>query len=135
MADLFFILNDFGIASYTDVNTPYVIIDDVNGVIESLEKASKDLFEWLEHTFSKSNADKCQLWQMANVVSSSGTVSLRVSKYDIKISECEKLLSAKFENKLIIFEKYITDISITGYLHLQSAIFLHKKQAPLQSVT
>ena len=45
----------------TDINTPYVIIDDVNGVIESLEKASKDLFEWLEHTFSKSNADKCQL--------------------------------------------------------------------------
>ena len=127
MADLFFILNDVGIASYTDVNTPYVIVDDVNGVIESLEKASKDLFEWLEHTFSKSNADKCHSWQMTNAVSSSGTVSLRVSKYDIKISECEKLLGAKFENKLIIFEKYITDISITGYLHLQSAIFLHKK--------
>ena len=64
---------------------------------------------------------------MTNVVSSSGTVSLRVSKYDIKISECEKLLGAKFESKLIIFEKYITDISITGYRHLQSAIFLHKK--------
>ena len=61
LADLFFILNDVGIASYTDVNTPYVIVDDVNGVIESLEKASKDLFEWLEHTFSKSNADKCHL--------------------------------------------------------------------------
>ena len=127
MADLFFILNDVGIASYTDVNTSYVIVDDVNGVIESLEKASKDLLEWLEHTFSKSNADKCHLWQMTNVVSSSGTVSLRVSKYDIKISECEKLLGAKFESKLIIFEKYITDISITGYRHLQSAIFLHKK--------
>ena len=44
-ADLFFILNDAEIASYTDDNTQYVIADDVNGVVASLEKASKVLFE------------------------------------------------------------------------------------------
>ena len=41
LADLFFILNDVDIASYADDNTPYVIVDDINGVITSLEKASK----------------------------------------------------------------------------------------------
>ena len=41
MADLFFILNDVDIASHVDDNTPYVIPDDINGVITSLEKASK----------------------------------------------------------------------------------------------
>ena len=45
LVDLFFILNDVDIASYADDNTPYVIADDINGVIRSLEKASKALFE------------------------------------------------------------------------------------------
>ena len=45
LADLFFILNDVDFASYADDNTPYVIADDINSVIASLEKASKALFK------------------------------------------------------------------------------------------
>ena len=46
LADLFFILNNVDIASYGDDNTtPHVIADDINGVITSLEKTSKVLFE------------------------------------------------------------------------------------------
>ena len=41
-------------------------------------------------------------------VSSSDAVSIRVTEYDIKNSECEKLLGVKFDNKLT-FEKQITD--------------------------
>ena len=41
LADLFFILNDVDIASYADDNTPYVIANNIDGVIASLEKASK----------------------------------------------------------------------------------------------
>ena len=87
LADLFFILNDVDIASYVDDNTPYVIADDINGVITSLEKASKALFEWFENNLLKSNAKKCDL-----LVSSSDAINLGVSEYDIKNSECEKLL-------------------------------------------
>ena len=76
----FFILNDVDIASYADDNTSYVIAGDINGVITSLEKASKALFEWFENNLLKSNADKCHL-----LVSSSDAVNLRVSEYDIKI--------------------------------------------------
>ena len=104
LADLFFILNDVDIASYADDNTPYVIADDINGVITSLEQTSKALFEWFENNLLKSYADKCHL-----LVSSSDAVNLRVSEYDIKNSECEKLLGVKFDNKLT-FEKQITDI-------------------------
>ena len=104
LADLFFILSDVGIASYANDNAPYVIIDDINGVITSLEKASKALFEWFKNNLLKSNADKCH-----SLVSSSDAVNLRVSEYDIKNSECEKLLCVKFNNKLT-FEKHITDI-------------------------
>ena len=79
MADFFFILNDVDIASYADDKTPYVIADDINGVIKSLGKASKALFEWSENNLLKSNVDRCHL-----LVSSSDTVIIRVSEYDIK---------------------------------------------------
>ena len=36
LADLFFIFNDVDIASYADENTPYVIADDISGVITTL---------------------------------------------------------------------------------------------------
>ena len=45
LEDLFFILNDVDIVSYADDNTPYVIAEYINGVITSLEKASKVLFQ------------------------------------------------------------------------------------------
>ena len=94
LADLFFILND-------DDNTPYIIADNINGVITLFEKA---LFESFENNLLKSNADKCHL-----LVSSSDSVNLRVTEYDIKNSECDKLLRVKFDNKLT-FQKHITDI-------------------------
>ena len=62
------------------------------------------MFEWSENHLFKSNADKCHL-----LVTSSDVVNLRVSEYDIKNSECEKLLGVKFDNRLT-FEKPITDI-------------------------
>ena len=62
------------------------------------------MLEWFENNLLKSNADKCHL-----LVSSSDAVNVRVSEYDIKNSECEKLLDVKFDNKLT-FEKHITDI-------------------------
>ena len=58
---MFFILNDVDIASYADDNTPYVIANDINGVIAFLEKASRALFEWFEKNLFKSNGGKCHL--------------------------------------------------------------------------
>ena len=51
----------------------------MNGVITSLEKASKVLFEWFENNLLESNTDKCHL-----LLSSSDAVNLRVTEYDIK---------------------------------------------------
>ena len=79
IADLFFVLNDVDFASYEDDNTPYAIADDINGVIVSVVKASKALFEWFENNVLKNDGDKGHI-----LVSSSDTVSIRVSEYDIK---------------------------------------------------
>ena len=81
---MFFILNDVKIASYADDNTLYVIAGDINGVIASLEKVSKALFEWFENDLFKTNDDKCHI-----LASSSNAVSIRISEYDIKNNECE----------------------------------------------
>ena len=37
----------------------YVIAEYINGVMASLEKASKAQFEWFENNLLKSNVDKC----------------------------------------------------------------------------
>ena len=99
LTDLFFILYDADNTSFADDNTPYVIADDINYVIASIEKASEVLFEGFENNLLKSNAGICHL-----LVSSSNAVSIKVSEYDIKNSECEILLGVKFDNK-ITFEK------------------------------
>ena len=41
LIDLFFIFEDTDIASYADENIPYVIADNIDGVIKSLEEASE----------------------------------------------------------------------------------------------
>ena len=62
------------------------------------------LLEWFENNLLKNKADKCHL-----ILSSCDAVNLRVSEYDLKYTECEKLLVVKFDSKLTC-EKHITDV-------------------------
>ena len=48
VADLLCVVNDIDIASYMDDNAPYMVADNVNGIITSLEQASNALFEWFQ---------------------------------------------------------------------------------------
>ena len=88
-----------------DDNTSYAMADDINGVIASLEKGSKALLAWFENNLLKCIGGKYNL-----LVSSIDTLSIKVSEYDIKNSDCEKLLGVQFDNKLT-FEKHIPAIS------------------------
>ena len=40
LADLFFTVNNIDIASYADDNIPYIMVDNVEDLITSLEQAS-----------------------------------------------------------------------------------------------
>ena len=104
LEDLFFILNNVDIASYSDDKTLNVVADDINGVIKSLEKSFKALFELFKNNLLKSNADKCHLLAI-----SSENVSIRLNEYDIRKIECEKMLRVKFGTKST-FGSHITDI-------------------------
>ena len=72
LVDFFFIIGDIDIASYADDNTPYVIVDNIDGVIKSLDEASEILIEWFKNIFLKTNADKCHL-----LVSTINTVKIK----------------------------------------------------------
>ena len=49
LVDLFFTVNDNDIASYEDKNTSYMIADNVDDLITSLEQESNGLFKWCKN--------------------------------------------------------------------------------------
>ena len=93
LIDLFFITEDTDIASYADDNTPYVIADNKDGVIKSLEETSEILFKWFNDNLMRINADKCHL-----LVSTNNTVKIKIRNFDITNSKSEKLLGVKFDH-------------------------------------
>ena len=62
LADLFFTVNDIDITSYADDNTPYMIADNVDDLIISLEETSNSLFEWFKTIFLRSNLTNFICW-------------------------------------------------------------------------
>ena len=104
LADLFFIVNKIDIANYADDNTPYTSSNDVNGLIKSLEEASKELFKWFDDNLMKSNPDKCHL-----LVSTNDNVAIWIRKFQIENTKREKLLGKQFDNKLS-FDYHLSEI-------------------------
>ena len=55
LTDLFFIVEDIGIATYTGDNTLYNSANNINEIIDYLEKATDTLFNWFSDNQMKSN--------------------------------------------------------------------------------
>ena len=91
---LFFIIEDTNIASYADDEAPYVIADNIDGVIKPLKEASENLFKWF-NSLMKINAEKCHL-----LVSTNDTVKIKIGNFDKTNSKSEKVLGDKFDHKL-----------------------------------
>ena len=122
LADLFFIVNKIDIANYADDNTPYTSSNDVNGLIKSLEEASKELFKWFDDNLMKSNPDKCHL-----LVSTNDNVAIRIGKFQIENTKREKHLGIQFDNKLsfstIIYQKYVKNILMNAFFKSQFSYY------------
>ena len=95
LADLFFIVKDIDIASYADDNTPFIVEDNIENVIASLEEATNALFDWFDNNRLKSNPDKCH-----TLVSTNKHLNMKVCDYTIGNSQCEKLLGVKIDVNL-----------------------------------
>ena len=104
LADLFFVLKDIDIESYADDNTSFIVENNIDNVIASLEQVSDALFNWLKNNRLKNNVDKCHV-----LVSTSKPVGIKVGDYAIDNSECEKLLGLKIDVNLN-FNDHISDL-------------------------
>ena len=94
MADLFFIMSNIDIASYADDNTPYIAADNIDDLIKSLEEAYTALFQRFDINLLKNNPGECHL-----LTSSNENTRVKIGKYEIENSECEKLLGVRLDWK------------------------------------
>ena len=83
-------MSDTDFASYAADNTPYVSADTIDEVIKRPETASAKCFNWFADNQMKANQDKCQL-----IVSKNENVSIYIGPFEIKNTNCEKLLGIK----------------------------------------
>ena len=104
LADLFFIVKDIDIANYADDNTPFIVEDNIENVIASLEEATNALFDWFDNNRLKSNPDKCHA-----LISTNKHLNMKVCDYTIGNSQCEKLLGVKIDVNLN-FSEHISDL-------------------------
>ena len=77
-------------ASFADDGTPFIVENNIDNVIASLEKGSDALSNWFKNNCLKNNVDKRQV-----LVSTNKLVGIKIGDYRIDNSECEKLLGLK----------------------------------------
>ena len=62
----FFVLKDIDIASYADDSTSFIVENNIDNVIASLEQVSDALFNWFKNNRLKNNVDKCPILVSTN---------------------------------------------------------------------
>ena len=102
MANLF--LKDIDIASYADDSTSFIVENNIDNVVASLEQVSDVFFNWFKNNRLKNNVDKCHV-----LVSTNKSLGIEIGDYTIDNSECEKLLGVKIDVNLN-FNDQITDV-------------------------
>ena len=61
LANLYLVLKDGDTANFADHNTPFTSANNIDDLIDSLEKAPSSLFKWFKGNLLKGNPDKCHL--------------------------------------------------------------------------
>ena len=97
LCDLFLLVEEADIMSYTDNNNPYLCSENVEVTLEKLEEVGKALFEWFSNNFLKANADKCHL-----VLSTNEPFSINIDNDVIKNSKNKKLLGINLNERMIL---------------------------------
>ena len=69
-----------------------------------MKEASTALLKWFNNNFFKNKPDKCYL-----LISNNQNITVKIGKYEIENSECERLLRIKLDCKLN-FDDHIFDV-------------------------
>ena len=104
LADLFLVLKDVNIANFADDNAPFTSANNIDDLIDSLEKASSSLVKWFKDNLFKGNPDRCHL-----LVGTDEKAKINIREFPRENSDCEKLLEVKIDNELT-FDCNVTDM-------------------------
>ena len=104
LADLFFVLRDIDIASYVDDSMPFLVENNIDNDIASLEQVSDASFNWFKNNRLKNNVDKRHV-----LVSTIKPMDIKIGDYTIDNTGCEKLLGVKIYVKLNLND-HISDL-------------------------
>ena len=104
ICDIFYDIDDCGIASYADDNTRYASSSNLDALITKLEESTNNLFQWVRNNHMKANADKCHL-----LVTGNYEVSANINEFEIESSKKEKLLGISIDTTLS-FGHHITSL-------------------------
>ena len=104
LANLFLVLKEVTIANFTDNNASFTSANNIDDLIDPLEKASSSLFKWFKDNLFKSNPDKCHL-----IVSTNEKRKINMGEFSIENSGSEKLSGVKIDYKLT-FDCRVSDI-------------------------
>ena len=97
-------MKDVDIASFADDNTPFTSANNIDDLIDSLEKASSSLFKFIIYNLFKGNPDKYHL-----LVSTNEKTKINIGEFSIENSDCEKLLGVMIDNKMT-FDRHVCDM-------------------------
>ena len=97
-------VKDIDIASYADDSATFLMENNIDTVIASLEKVSDALFNCFKNNHLENNVDKCHV-----LVSMNKSVGIKIGDHTIDNSEYEKLLSVKIDVNLN-FNNHISNL-------------------------
>ena len=92
------------IANFADDNAPFTSANNIDDLIDSLEKAPSSLFKWFKDNLFKGNPDKCHL-----LVSTNEKTKTNIGEFSSEKSDCEKSFGVKIDNKLT-FDCHVSDM-------------------------
>ena len=123
LAYFFLIMKDMDTPSYAYDSTPFIVEDNIQSLIASLEEASNALLDWFKNNCIKSNSDKCH-----TLVSTNKQLNIKIGDYAIGNSKCEKLPGVKisafvrvahfksFYKRILLMNAFFTSHFIYGPL-------------------
>ena len=83
---MFYDIYDCDIASYAEDNIPYASTNNLDAVIDKLEKSTNNLFRYFRNNHMKPNVDKCHL-----LVTSSCEIFGNINEFETGSSKREKI--------------------------------------------
>ena len=107
-------MEGFDLINYADDNTPYACAENLDKVVNILEKGASSLFKWVSQNYFKANPDKSYL-----VLSKSDNRIINIESQVIHNSSSRKLLGITIDNKLK-FEDHINNLCNKANLKLHA---------------